>query len=142
MLINEKYFENIFGYLINERIIPFIEGHFQNVMKLISFDGYYKEEVGLDGNYIRPIFDLSQLDLVLIGIMINELEKDDVKNKFLKQEDNFFSYDTFFPWINEYMKRKFILCYIYPNDNEEYVFFARFQLDFVKITSILSQYIF
>ena len=79
--IKHSRFETIFWKIFEKRIFPFISEFVFEIMNEKNFIHYYKEET-IDGEkYIRPLYDISNYDFIIISLIVFELEN----TEFIKE---------------------------------------------------------
>lgn len=131
-------FEVLFSKILKRRLLPFIEEHVFDIMNEKNFTHYYREEHVGDKVYIRPIFDITCYDLVIIAIIINEL----INPEFMKETGLDMipiKNAEFFTWLKNYVIEKNILFHIMTTDPDtkqevELTFYIMLNLDYRKIT--------
>lgn len=131
-------FEVLFSKILKRRLLPFIEEHVFDIMNEKNFTHYYREEQVCSKVYIRPIFDITCYDLVIIAIIINELSNPE----FMKEtglDMMPLKMDEFFTWLKTYVMEKNILFHIMTDDPNtkqkvELTFYITLVLDYRKIT--------
>lgn len=139
--IKHSRFETIFWKIFEKRIFPFISEFVFEIMNEKNFTHYYKEET-LDGEkYLRPLYDISNYDFIIISLIVFELEN----TEFIK-ENNLdiipINTQAFLLWLQSFIYDQQILVRINANDpdtNEPvmYSFFVMFFPNYEKIKTII-----
>ena len=131
-------FEVLFSKILERRLLPFIEEHVFDIMDEKNFTHYYREEQIENEVFIRPIFDISFYDLIIVSLIINELSNPE----FMKEtglDIMPIKNAEFFMWLQKYVVEKNILFHIMTTDPEtnqkvELTFYVMLILDYRKIT--------
>lgn len=131
-------FTNIFEKILNNRIVPFVEEYVFDIMCSDNFTSYYKEEIYNGKTLIRPVFELSKYDLVIMCLIVNELNNPEfIKEMHLDIIP--INNEVFFKWLQSYLYDHNILFHITHHDNEtgediDIAFYCMLMLEYTKIT--------
>ena len=139
--IKHSRFETIFWKIFEKRIFPFISEFVFEIMNGKNFPHYYKEET-LDGEkYLRPLYDISNYDFIIISLIVFELE-----NTESIKENNLdiipINTQEFLLWLQSFIYDQQILVRINtnnPDTNEPvmYSFFVMFFPNYDKIKTMI-----
>lgn len=144
IIINEvkkSRYESIFWKIFEKRIFTFISEFVFEIMDDKNFTHYYKEEI-IDGDkYLRPLYDISNYDFIIISLIVFELQNPD----FIKENHlDIIPINTqaFLLWLRSFIYDQQILVRINainPDTNEPvvYSFFIMFFPNYDKIKAMI-----
>ncbi len=148
MNYNDDRYVPLIEYVLRKRIVPLVEHQREFIMREENFTHSYMDESkinSVDGaRSIRPVFDISYLDFIIIGLFVNEMNNEECKKIFnLNRKPIDFSILLLF--IQAYFKDNTVLFKIPGKDengeNILYAFFGKLIIDKEAIKQKLNHYI-
>lgn len=148
MNYNDDRYVPLIEYVLRKRIVPLVEHQREFIMREENFTHSYMDEYKIDSvdgaRSIRPVFDISYLDFIIIGLFVNEMNNEECKKIFnLNRKPMDFSILLLF--IQAYFKDNTVLFKIPGKDengeNILYAFFGKLIIDKESIKQKLNRYI-